>query len=217
MVSTVLTLCMLQAWWAEDKLKSHKMFKDINILEFGDYIWNHHVKCIQNVWNVWNLVKKPDFLWKVKPWTYFLLYQFWMFFGWANSGMMVWFRGYGDLLSKRPPFSQTFSVTLNFQSICSSGTPTLKFCPKSSKLAQIGSKLAQDRKISNNFSSRFSTLLICLLFQFTLPLLCSCLMFLDGVLSCSLVLLYSTLYVVPCFLILLSKKVNFPLFYFLVL
>ena len=23
------------------------MFKNVNILEFGDYIWNHHEKCIQ--------------------------------------------------------------------------------------------------------------------------------------------------------------------------
>ena len=22
------------------------MFKNVNILEFGDYIWNHHEKCI---------------------------------------------------------------------------------------------------------------------------------------------------------------------------
>ena len=23
------------------------MFKNVNILEFGDYIWNHHEKCIE--------------------------------------------------------------------------------------------------------------------------------------------------------------------------
>ena len=27
--------------------KYHKIVKNINILEFGDYIWNHHEKCIQ--------------------------------------------------------------------------------------------------------------------------------------------------------------------------
>ena len=28
--------------------KCHKSFKNVNILEFGDYIiWNHHEKCIQ--------------------------------------------------------------------------------------------------------------------------------------------------------------------------
>ena len=27
--------------------KFHQIFTNINILEFGDCIWNHHVKCIQ--------------------------------------------------------------------------------------------------------------------------------------------------------------------------
>ena len=37
---------MRQAW-AEDKSKVSQFFKNNNILEFGDYIWNHHKKCIQ--------------------------------------------------------------------------------------------------------------------------------------------------------------------------
>ena len=28
------------------------MFKNVKILEFGDYIWNHHEKCIQNSTNM---------------------------------------------------------------------------------------------------------------------------------------------------------------------
>ena len=27
--------------------KYHKKFKNVTILEFGNYIWNHHEKCIQ--------------------------------------------------------------------------------------------------------------------------------------------------------------------------
>ena len=41
-----LTLSMQQAW-AGDKKKIPEMFKNINILEFSDYIWNHYEKCIQ--------------------------------------------------------------------------------------------------------------------------------------------------------------------------
>ena len=29
------------------QLKLHKSFKNVKILQFGDYIWNHHEKCIQ--------------------------------------------------------------------------------------------------------------------------------------------------------------------------
>ena len=38
---------MQQAWWTDDGEKCHKMFKNFKILEFRDYIWNHHEKCIQ--------------------------------------------------------------------------------------------------------------------------------------------------------------------------
>ena len=37
---------MRQAW-ADDNNKCHKIVKKVNILEFSDYIWNHHEKCIQ--------------------------------------------------------------------------------------------------------------------------------------------------------------------------
>ena len=32
---------------ADDNKNCHKMFKNIQIVEFGDYIWNHHEKCIE--------------------------------------------------------------------------------------------------------------------------------------------------------------------------
>ena len=41
-----LTLSTWQAW-ADDNQNGHKMLKNVNIIEFGDYIWNHHEKCIQ--------------------------------------------------------------------------------------------------------------------------------------------------------------------------
>ena len=33
--------------WADDHTKCHQMFKNVKILEFGGYIWNHREKCIE--------------------------------------------------------------------------------------------------------------------------------------------------------------------------
>ena len=51
------------------------MFKNVKILEFGDYIWNYHVKCIEISTNMPGIgldifakfVKQNDFMWMVKP------------------------------------------------------------------------------------------------------------------------------------------------------
>ena len=32
---------------ADDKSKFHKIVKIVQILEFGEYIWNHNEECIQ--------------------------------------------------------------------------------------------------------------------------------------------------------------------------
>ena len=32
--------------------KIHNIFKNVNILEFHDHIWNHHEKCIQKSTNM---------------------------------------------------------------------------------------------------------------------------------------------------------------------
>ena len=41
----------------------HKTFKNDNILEFHDYIWNHHEKCIQkstNMPGIGSLIREID-------------------------------------------------------------------------------------------------------------------------------------------------------------
>ena len=54
------------------------MFKNVNILEFGDYIWNHHEKCIEistnmpgiglEICEISRIFKQQnDFVWMVKP------------------------------------------------------------------------------------------------------------------------------------------------------
>ena len=53
------------------------MFKNVNILEFGDYIWNHHDKYLQistnmpdiclKVLKCWTFCKQNDFVLMVKP------------------------------------------------------------------------------------------------------------------------------------------------------
>ena len=59
-------------------------------------------------------------------------------------------KSYGDVPRLWSTFSRRFLVpmSLNFKSICSSGAPTLNFCPKSSKVAQIARwhlKVAQNQ------------------------------------------------------------------------
>ena len=49
------------------------VLKNVNILEFGDFNWNHHEKCIQISTNMPGigliLEKQTDFVWMVKAMT----------------------------------------------------------------------------------------------------------------------------------------------------
>ena len=70
--------------WADDNNNCHKMLKNFKILEFCDYIWNHHEKCNEISTNMPGMSLEICEMWRIL-WNKTILYAWWKWNQWPRA------------------------------------------------------------------------------------------------------------------------------------